>query len=314
MCTAASKRRWPIGWMSRATSRSRSTSGPAGEVTAAKLRGRDAVGARQAWPTAWSKARRQLAVDGHRGRGHGRASLFLSRPETSQFAVKVGGRARARAGARRPQAEAADTRRPLYGQGAGRRGQRARPKASLTLLTVAAQEPRGHAPPPRSAKVLYLLKGHARLLGPPGAAPEKLDEGDGDLRAAGVPARHREHGPVGTGGRVPAGLRPRGPSGSTAIRPMPGRADFEVIRDPGESAPLAGARRRGKPVLATLARAEAMPLPAGPRAGRDRCSTRRVTGTRRRSAWSRPRPAPRSRATATDGGRVPLRSAGKAAS
>jgi quercetin dioxygenase-like cupin family protein len=84
---------------------------------------------------------------------------------------------------------------------------------------------------PRSAKVLYLLKGHARLLGPSGVAPIKLDEGALAFVPAGYPHVIENMGRQSTAVFLQA-FAPPGPErvyrNPTDAR---GRADFEVIRD-----------------------------------------------------------------------------------
>jgi quercetin dioxygenase-like cupin family protein len=84
---------------------------------------------------------------------------------------------------------------------------------------------------PRSGKVLYLLKGHARLLGPAGVAPIKLDEGMAAFVPAGYPHVIENMGRQSTAVFLQAFVPP-GPErvyrDSTDAR---GRQDFEVIRD-----------------------------------------------------------------------------------
>ena len=59
-------------------------------------------------------------------------------------------------------------------------------KAALTQLTIGpANRIAMHKHP--GAEVLYVLKGHARILGPSGVAPEKLDEGMAILIPGGMP-------------------------------------------------------------------------------------------------------------------------------
>ena len=58
---------------------------------------------------------------------------------------------------------------------------------SVTLLTVGPASRVAMQRHPRAAKALYLLKGHARLLGPPGTEPEKIDEGTAVFLPPGYP-------------------------------------------------------------------------------------------------------------------------------
>ncbi len=114
---------------------------------------------------------------------------------------------------------------------------------------------------PRSAKVLYLLKGHARLLGPAGVAPVKLDEGAVAFVPAGYPHVIENMGRQSTAVFLQAFVPP-GPErvyrDSTDAR---GRADFEVIRDSATAKlPDEG---NGHVVVVTATEAAAVPTPGG---------------------------------------------------
>jgi quercetin dioxygenase-like cupin family protein len=102
---------------------------------------------------------------------------------------------------------------------------------SLTQLNVGPASRVAMHRHPRSAKVLYLLKGHARLLGPSGVAPMKLDEGTAAFVPAGYPHVIENMGRQSTAIFLQA-FAPPGPErvyrDPTDAR---GRADFEVIRD-----------------------------------------------------------------------------------
>jgi quercetin dioxygenase-like cupin family protein len=102
---------------------------------------------------------------------------------------------------------------------------------SLTQLNVGPASRVAMHRHPRSAKVLYLLKGHARLLGPSGVAPMKLDEGMAAFVPAGYPHVIENMGRQSTAIFLQA-FAPPGPErvyrDPTDAR---GRADFEVIRD-----------------------------------------------------------------------------------
>ncbi len=84
---------------------------------------------------------------------------------------------------------------------------------------------------PRSAKVLYVLKGHARLLGPSGGEPLKLDEGMAAFVPAGYPHAIENMGRQTTALVLQAFV----PPGPERVYRNPadarGRADFEVVRD-----------------------------------------------------------------------------------
>ena len=114
---------------------------------------------------------------------------------------------------------------------------------------------------PRSAKVLYLLKGHARLLGPSGVAPIKLDEGAVAFVPAGYPHVIENMGRQSTAVFLQA-FAPPGPErvyrNPTDAR---GRADFEVIRDSATAKqPPEGSRQV---LVVTATDAAAVPILAG---------------------------------------------------
>jgi quercetin dioxygenase-like cupin family protein len=102
---------------------------------------------------------------------------------------------------------------------------------SLTQLNIGPASRVAMHRHPRSAKVLYLLKGHARLLGPTGVAPLKLDEGMAAFVPAGYPHVIENMGRQSTAVFLQAFVPP-GPErvyrDATDAR---GRADFEVVRD-----------------------------------------------------------------------------------
>jgi quercetin dioxygenase-like cupin family protein len=102
---------------------------------------------------------------------------------------------------------------------------------SLTQLNIGPASRVAMHRHPRSGKVLYLLKGHARLLGPVGVAPIKLDEGMAAFVPAGYPHVIENMGRQSTAVFLQAFVPP-GPErvyrDSTDAR---GRQDFEVIRD-----------------------------------------------------------------------------------
>lgn len=130
---------------------------------------------------------------------------------------------------------------------------------SVTLLTVGPASRVAMHRHPRSAKALYLLKGHARLLGPPGRAPERLDEGSVAFVPAGYPHVIENMGRQATA----VFLQVFAPPGPERVYRDPadpqGRADFEVIRDARAAQPPAGV----KLVVRQAGQAEALPLAGG---------------------------------------------------
>jgi quercetin dioxygenase-like cupin family protein len=132
---------------------------------------------------------------------------------------------------------------------------------AVTLLSIGPASRVAMHRHPHSAKILYLVKGHARLLGPEGAAPAKLDEGAAVFIPAGYPHVIENMGRQSTAVFLQA-FSPPGPErvyrDPTDAR---GRAEFEVIRDPASAkAPPAEA---GKVVVAAAAEAKATALPRG---------------------------------------------------
>jgi mannose-6-phosphate isomerase-like protein (cupin superfamily) len=128
---------------------------------------------------------------------------------------------------------------------------------SLTLLSVGPASRVAMHRHPHSAKILYLVKGHARLLGPEGAAPVKMDEGAAAFVPAGYPHVIENMGRQSTAVFLQA-FSPPGPErvyrDATDAR---GRAEFEVIRDPG------AAKAPASPVVfATAGDATPVALPA----------------------------------------------------
>jgi quercetin dioxygenase-like cupin family protein len=113
-------------------------------------------------------------------------------------------------------------------------------KAALTQLTIApANRIAMHKHP--GNEVLYVLKGHARILGPAGVAPEKIDEGTAVLIPAGMPHAIENMGRTSSAVLLDV-FAPMGPERVYRDPKDPaGRAAFEVIRDAAPTAP-AGAK------------------------------------------------------------------------
>ena len=102
-------------------------------------------------------------------------------------------------------------------------------KAALTQLTIApANRIAMHKHP--GAEVLYVLKGHARILGPAGVAPEKLDEGMAILIPGGMPHAIENMGRTSSAVLLDV-FAPMGPERVYRDpKDEAGRAAFEVIR------------------------------------------------------------------------------------
>jgi quercetin dioxygenase-like cupin family protein len=113
-------------------------------------------------------------------------------------------------------------------------------KAALTQLTIApANRIAMHKHP--GNEVLYVLKGHARILGPTGVEPEKLDEGMAVLIPGGMPHAIENMGRTSSAVLLDV-FAPMGPERVYRDpKDQAGRAAFEVIRDAAPAAP-AGAK------------------------------------------------------------------------
>jgi quercetin dioxygenase-like cupin family protein len=134
-------------------------------------------------------------------------------------------------------------------------------RASLSLLTVSpASRIAMHRHP--GAEVLYLLKGKARILGPQGTPPEKVDEGTAIFIPGGMP--HAIENMARQASSVM--LEIFAPAGPERVYRDPkdeaGRAAFEVIRDPRKAVAAAGAHF----VVANAGKAEKVETAAGARA------------------------------------------------
>jgi quercetin dioxygenase-like cupin family protein len=131
-------------------------------------------------------------------------------------------------------------------------------RLSLSLLTVSpANRIAMHKHP--GVEVLYLLKGHARVIGPQGASPENIREGTAVYIPAGMP-----HAIENMGRSAPAVmLEIFSPLGPERVYRDPkdetGRAAFEVIRDPRKAITPEGAHF----VVASAAKAGAHAIAGG---------------------------------------------------
>jgi mannose-6-phosphate isomerase-like protein (cupin superfamily) len=130
---------------------------------------------------------------------------------------------------------------------------------SLTLLSVGPASRVAMHRHPHSAKILYLVKGHARLLGPEGVPPAKLEEGSAVYIPAGYPHVIENMGRQSTAVFLQA-FSPPGPErvyrDPTDAR---GRAEFEVIHDLATA--KASPDLAAKVVVVTAADIKAVSLP-----------------------------------------------------
>jgi quercetin dioxygenase-like cupin family protein len=102
---------------------------------------------------------------------------------------------------------------------------------SLTVLSVGPASRVAMHRHPRSAKLLFLIKGKARLLGPRGKPPQKMNEGTAVFVPAGYPHVIENMGRQ----KKAVFLQAFAPPGPERVYRDPkdaqGRADFDVIRD-----------------------------------------------------------------------------------
>ena len=166
-------------------------------------------------------------------------------------------------------------------------------KAALTQLTIGpANRIAMHKHP--GAEVLYVLKGHARVLGPTGVGAREAGRGDGDLDPGRDAARDREHGAARRRRCCSRSSRRWAPSSVYRDPKDPdGRAAFEVIRGAAPRRPPARSSRSATPRRDAARVRRQGEDQAAARAGEDRQQSRST------SACSRPSRAPRCRATAT---------------
>ncbi len=132
---------------------------------------------------------------------------------------------------------------------------------SVTLLAVGPASRVAMHRHPHSAKILYLVKGHGRLLGPEGIAPIKLEEGTGVYLPPGYPHVIENMGRQSTG----EFLQVFSPPGPERVYRDPkdaqGRADFEVMHDPASA--KVTPELAAKVVVAAAADVKAIALPGG---------------------------------------------------
>jgi quercetin dioxygenase-like cupin family protein len=130
-------------------------------------------------------------------------------------------------------------------------------KAALAQLTVApANRIALHRHP--GAEVLYVLHGHARVLGPAGIAPEKLDEGMAIFIPPGMPHAIENMGRQSSAVLLDLFVPPGPERVYRDPKDEVGRAAFEVLHDPKVTAP-AGAHF----VVASPAQAPVLPVFGG---------------------------------------------------
>jgi quercetin dioxygenase-like cupin family protein len=132
---------------------------------------------------------------------------------------------------------------------------------SLTLLNIGPASRVAMHRHPRSAKVLFLIKGKARVLGPKGMPPQKMDEGTAVFLPAGFPHVIENMGRQ----RRAVFLQAFAPPGPEKVYRDPhdpeGRVDFEVIRDPTRA--KAPSPARGRVVARASGEVKTVPLPGG---------------------------------------------------
>jgi mannose-6-phosphate isomerase-like protein (cupin superfamily) len=132
---------------------------------------------------------------------------------------------------------------------------------SLTLLSLGTRSRVAMHSHPKSAELLYLVKGHALFLGPTGVPPVKLDEGAAVFVPAGYPHVIENMGRQSTAVFLQA-FSPPGPErvyrDPTDAR---GRAEVEVIRDPAQA--HVPPEAEGKVVVATAADSKPEAPPRG---------------------------------------------------
>jgi quercetin dioxygenase-like cupin family protein len=130
--------------------------------------------------------------------------------------------------------------------------------ASLTLLTIGPASRVAMHRHPRSAKVLYLLKGKARILGPRGTPIQKMEEGTAAFLPAGFPHVIENM----TRQRKAVFLQAFAPPGPEKVYRDPhdleARADFEVIRDTNRA--KAPPPARGRLVLRAASAVRPLPI------------------------------------------------------
>jgi quercetin dioxygenase-like cupin family protein len=132
---------------------------------------------------------------------------------------------------------------------------------SLTMLTIGPASRVAMHRHPRSAKILFVLKGKARLLGPRGTPPLKMDEGMAAFLPAGYPHVIENMGRQNKAVFLQAFAPPGPEKVYRDPRDPEGRADFEVIRDPGRAkAPPPG---RGRLVVRSADEVKPLPIPGG---------------------------------------------------
>jgi quercetin dioxygenase-like cupin family protein len=213
--------------------------GAGGQVTAAKLEGQDSD-APPELSACVEAAARGWTIAGVEP-GSSVVLPFAFEGQMQQFVIK-----------------AADT--PTRGPGAGKGAPRGpftvkvlvdpvnarSADAALTLLNIGPASRVAMHRHPRSSKILYLMKGRARLLGPTGTPPIKADPGTAIFLPAGYPHVIENMGRSAEAVFLQA-FAPPGPERAYRDPKNPeARADFEVLRDPRVKAPPGS-----KPVVKT---------------------------------------------------------------
>ncbi len=230
--------------------------GKAGKVTGAKVK-KTSAGAPPALAACVEKAALGWTIEGIEP-GAAVVLPFSFKAQSNQYVVNgsdiperaLGGAAKAKAG---PKRDAPFTVKVLADETNVRAA-----GISLTQLNVGPASRVAMHRHAHSAKILYLLKGHARLLGPEGVPPIKLDEGSAAFIPAGHPHVIENMGRQSTAVFLQA-FSPPGPErvyrDPTDAR---GREEFEVIRDPSQA--KLPPESEGKVVVASAAEAKGVPM------------------------------------------------------
>jgi mannose-6-phosphate isomerase-like protein (cupin superfamily) len=233
--------------------------GAAGKVTGARIVSR---GAPAELSSCVQKAASAWTVDGIEP-GAKVVLPFAFQAQTNQFVIKAGDVSERQLGGPAvgkakpgPKRAAPFTAKVL----ADETNVRATP-ISLTQLTVGPASRVAMHRHPHSAKLLYLVRGHARLLGPVGTSPVKLDEGAAAFVPAGYPHVIENMGRQSTAVFLQAFV----PPGPERVYRDPtdarGRAEFEVIRDPGTA--KASPESEGQVVVVNAADVAGTPILGG---------------------------------------------------
>jgi mannose-6-phosphate isomerase-like protein (cupin superfamily) len=232
--------------------------GKGGKVTAAKVKKMD-KGAPAALAACVEKAALAWTIDGV-GAGVELVLPFSFKPQASQYVVNAADIPDRALGAPTPAKQSSAPKRdvPFTVKVLADETNVKASDMSLTLLSIGPASRVAMHRHPHSAKILYLVKGHARLLGPASVAPIKLDEGAAVMVPAGYAHVIENMGRQSTAIFLQAFFPPGPERVYRDPKDARGRAEFEVIRDSAQvQAPAAGV---AAVVVATAADAKAEPM------------------------------------------------------